>query len=556
MSEEIPMDSIFDSVKTTLKEYKYEIIFGLIIFGIIAFILWKNFYPIKQHFNKINLHKIYESKKIPKIIWLYWNDPIDKAPSIVHMCVDLIHKFNTGFSVRLLNEQNYKEFVSDKEVISVMESKLNQNFKSDLLRLYLIYEYGGIYVDSSVLPFQSFEWVIKLMNESEKNVLLYKNSRHTKDKDKPVFESWFIVSDKKNHIIKIILDGFKSALNRGVENSYRILLSDKSVDYQNFVNHGPYHLIYFIIIYTLTKNHLHNKIEYLDCSYPNYPCISLDRRHHNRIKELFLNKLNSEEFNQFCYDNKFVKFTRYNRKYIEKLNTRPINGSVIDQLMKIQENNIIKWNQHYYINLDHRTDRKERAIKEFKKIGIQNPNRFSAIKNDIHGGIGCGLSHVGVLEKAKEHGWDYVIIMEDDIKFYDQEETVQKITNIFQSDIEWDVMIIGSKIKEPIEKINEDCVRVLGGIHSTIMYIVKKHYYDTLINLWKKDMISFENDMVRNLNNMDKLLINKIYRKYAIDQTWKILQKKDKFISIIPNKVFEYGDGISDIWSTHQKYLK
>jgi len=553
------------NVKDFLKEYKYEILLGLIILGAIVFKLWNNPYLIKQYFknpfhknlfHKIDLHKTYESKKIPKIIWLYWNDPIDKAPWIVRMCVSLIHKFNKDFSVRLLNEENYKEFVPDKEVISVMESKLNHNYKSDLLRLYLIYEYGGIYIDATVLPFQSFEWIIKLMNESDKEILLYKNTRHTTDKDRPVCESWFIVSDKKNHIIKILFENFKNALKEGPENSYRRLLSDKSVNYQNFIGHGPYHLIYYVIIHTLTTNNLHDKIEYLDCSYPNFPCIALYGN--NRINELFLNKHNPEEFTQFCYDNKFCKFTNYNRQYIEEKNLRPIEGSVMDQLMKIQGNNkrnIVKLNQHYYINLDYRTDRRERAIQEFQKIGIQNPNRFSAIKNDIHGGIGCGLSHVAVLEKAKQNGWDYVIIMEDDIKFYDPEETMQKINNIFQSDIEWDVMIIGSIIEGPIEPINEDCVRALGGIRATIMYIVKSHYYDTLINLWKKDMISFENDIIRNQKNMNKNLINKIYGKYAIDQTWKKLQKKDKFITVIPNKVYEHG-GNSDIWSTHNKYIK
>ena len=219
--------------------------------------------------------------------------------------------------------------------------------------------------------------------------------------------------------------------------------------------------------------------------------------------------------------------------------------------------NIVKWNQHYYINLDYRTDRKERAIKEFQKIGIKNPNRFSAIKNDNHGGIGCGLSHVAVLEKAKQNGWDYVIIMEDDIKFYDPEETVRKINNVFQSDIEWDVMLIGSIAHERglIESINEDCVRVNGGFVNTTMYIVKRHYYDTLINLWKKDMISFENEIIKNKKNMNKDLITRIYHRYAIDQAWKQLQKKDKFITIIPNKVNQSGFS-SDIWSTHYKYVK
>jgi GR25 family glycosyltransferase involved in LPS biosynthesis len=218
-------------------------------------------------------------------------------------------------------------------------------------------------------------------------------------------------------------------------------------------------------------------------------------------------------------------------------------------------NNIVKWNQHYYINLDHREDRKKKAIKEFKKIGLDKPNRFRAIKNDIHGGIGCGLSHIGVLEKAKEHNWDYVIIMEDDIKFYDPKQTFQKINNIFLSNVEWDVMIIGSKLKRPYQKINDDCVRVYGGITSTIMYIVKNHYYDTLINFWKKYMISFENTMLQNINNLNSELLNEIYNNHSIDQVWKQLQKKDKFISIIPNKVYEHGYDKSDIWEARSQKL-
>ena len=324
-------------VKDFLKEYKYEILLGFIIIGAIIYKLWDNPYLLntilRNPFEKIDLNKTYESKKIPKIIWVYWNDPIEKAPEIVQMCVDLIHKFNKEFSVRLLNEQNYKEFVSDKEVISVMESKLNHNYKSDLLRLYLVYTYGGIYIDSSILPFQSFEWIIHLMNESDKEVLFYKNIQHTTDKYRPVCENWMIVSVKDNPIIKIIMDDLKNALKEGVMNSYKRLISDKNVDYQNFISHGPFHLAYFVIINTLTKNNLHDKIEYLDCSYSGYPCQTISNNY--KINELFLKTMNSEDFIQFCHDNKFVKLTSYNRKYIEYLNMKPIEGSIVDQLLRI-----------------------------------------------------------------------------------------------------------------------------------------------------------------------------------------------------------------------------
>lgn len=210
----------------------------------------------------------------------------------------------------------------------------------------------------------------------------------------------------------------------------------------------------------------------------------------------------------------------------------------------------IKWDQHYYINLDHRKDRNDKTISELKKIGITNPNRFSAIKDEHHGGIGCGLSHINVLKNAKRNNWDYVIVMEDDIKFYDPSETVQKINNIFNSDIDWDVLIIGSIPEEPTEYVNDDCVYAKGGVCSTIMYIVKNHYYDTLIDLWSESMSNFKNILRNNKKNMKQTDMNIIYHKYAIDQQWKELQKKDKFLIIIPNKVYE-GGSHSDIWASH-----
>ena len=65
----------------------------------------------------------------------------------------------------------------------------------------------------------------------------------------------------------------------------------------------------------------------------------------------------------------------------------------------IDINDILKSN--YYINLEHRKDKNEINIKELKKIGINNPNRFNAIKKD-NGAIGCYMSHLEVLKKAKK----------------------------------------------------------------------------------------------------------------------------------------------------------
>jgi len=59
--------------------------------------------------------------------------------------------------------------------------------------------------------------------------------------------------------------------------------------------------------------------------------------------------------------------------------------------------------QHFYINLEHRKERNLNTINELKKIGIKKPNRINAVTHQIPL-IGCALSHITCLEKAKENG--------------------------------------------------------------------------------------------------------------------------------------------------------
>ena len=68
-----------------------------------------------------------------------------------------------------------------------------------------------------------------------------------------------------------------------------------------------------------------------------------------------------------------------------------------------------------YINLEHRTDRKESVIGQLSSIDLSG-TRFNAIKMK-DGRVGCTLSHIKCLELAKENKWDHVLIVEDDILF-------------------------------------------------------------------------------------------------------------------------------------------
>ena len=200
----------------------------------------------------------------------------------------------------------------------------------------------------------------------------------------------------------------------------------------------------------------------------------------------------------------------------------------------------------YYINLEHRKDRMEETITELKNFGIDNPIRFNAIKYKKNGHVGCSKSHLAILKEARSKNYPYVMVVEDDIEFMNPDETNRKLNNIINSSLKWDVILFGcSNHGDLNKKINKDIVKS-NVCNSTTGYIIKKEYYDTLINHWDEGL---------------KMYIKKGPGKgYACDQYWHSLQQKDNFLLINPSKVIQrksYSDlqgGIIDYKNIMVKY--
>jgi len=184
----------------------------------------------------------------------------------------------------------------------------------------------------------------------------------------------------------------------------------------------------------------------------------------------------------------------------------------------------------YYLNLKHRKDRNEETLKELKSFGIQNPTRYNAIEQD-NGAIGCSKSHLEVLKIARKKNLPYVLVVEDDIKFIDPDLTNKTLNNVLNSRIDWDVILLGGNNNKPYNKINEDCVKVNNCL-TTTAYLVKQSYYDTLINQWKE--------------GLQKLIETEDEPKFALDQYWKHLQKRDNFLLLTPLNVVQ-RESYSDI---------
>ena len=85
----------------------------------------------------------------------------------------------------------------------------------------------------------------------------------------------------------------------------------------------------------------------------------------------------------------------------------------------------------FYINLDHRLDRKNHIETQLKNVGFSHFDRFNAIKL-ANGRIGCSMSHLRCLVLAKERNYEHVLICEDDTTFLNPPLLVNQINTFFQ----------------------------------------------------------------------------------------------------------------------------
>jgi glycosyl transferase family 25 len=185
----------------------------------------------------------------------------------------------------------------------------------------------------------------------------------------------------------------------------------------------------------------------------------------------------------------------------------------------------------FYINLEHRTDRKEHVENELDKIGIK-ATRFNAIKM-TNGAIGCSMSHLKILEEAKKNKLSHVLIVEDDITFLDSELFKTQINKFFElHENNWDVVLLAGNNIPPYENIDDTCVKVTH-CQTTTGYLVNGHYINVLANNVKMGLTQL-------LNKPSEKI------KFAIDRFWFVLQSASRWYLITPLTVVQRED-YSDI---------
>ena len=123
-------------------------------------------------------------KKIPKLIWTYWDS--EQLPPIIEKFRYQWQKHCPDYTITVLSPSNLGEYIKEN-VLSLPMSTTPQR-TSDFVRLHVLAEHGGVWLDASLLLTTSLDWI----HEFHTDVVVYSIDHITTTTKYPVLENWFI----------------------------------------------------------------------------------------------------------------------------------------------------------------------------------------------------------------------------------------------------------------------------------------------------------------------------------------------------------------------------
>jgi hypothetical protein len=139
----------------------------------------KNFTDFIHSYN-FDFSNMENSSNYKNCIWVCWWQGIDNAPEVVKKCIESIRKNANGYEVIIITEENYRSFAKIPAWLQKKKSEgiISRTHYSDFLRLELLAEHGGIWLDSTFyctnLNFEDYfnmpVWTIKRPNYGHASV--------------------------------------------------------------------------------------------------------------------------------------------------------------------------------------------------------------------------------------------------------------------------------------------------------------------------------------------------------------------------------------------------
>ncbi len=205
------------------------------------------------------------NRNIPRTLWLYWDGEITSIT--VRCCIERIRKIHPNFVINILNNESLYNFLPDFPKI---EADIPIANITDLVRLMLLYRYGGIWIDASIVFDKSIDSIFDLDNISEDLIAFYDQTGE--DTRVPIIESWFLIAPPKSNFVGYWLDVFMKCILSNNPGDYFKSRKDYEELVKTYKRIAEYWIVYTsaqVVLLEYDKDKYKIKL-YNSAKFPNY----------------------------------------------------------------------------------------------------------------------------------------------------------------------------------------------------------------------------------------------------------------------------------------------
>lgn len=169
----------------------------------------------KEHLEKDIVIRNHNKKNadIPKIIWMFWDS--ESIPAEVNLFKERIKIDNPEYELNLVTFENLNSYVDELVFDENVEIPIAN--KSDLIRLALLYKYGGIWLDITTILLKPLSWFLQIDNINNFDLIAFYREKSTTDFSRPIIESWFLAAPPNNEFIKRWYEALAPLLTMGAK---------------------------------------------------------------------------------------------------------------------------------------------------------------------------------------------------------------------------------------------------------------------------------------------------------------------------------------------------
>lgn len=144
---------------------------------------------------KANTPSVRQDSGSPRV-FVYWGQGFEHAPPIVQACQRELWRFHRPEDVVLLDDSNLHEWVTVPKNLELIRSKNRAHF-SDYVRMALLAEYGGIWLDATCLPTTRMQDIFPLLIGGSGFYVFKLNNRGG-------ISNWFLAAEKGNYMARLM----------------------------------------------------------------------------------------------------------------------------------------------------------------------------------------------------------------------------------------------------------------------------------------------------------------------------------------------------------------